>query len=149
MNMRSKVKGITLIGFAIGLCVLVFFAYLAMRLIPMYAEYMGVVKTMEMERKEPGAAQKSLEEIRRDMSLKFTTQADDISWSPALHVNQVGYAPTWPKKAMVGYFLGSLGEAALSPAPAGPGAEFTLIETGTAKEVFRGRVTQRRDKGFR
>ena len=81
-------------------------------------------------------------------SLKFTTQADDMSWSPVIHANQVGYAPTWPKKAMVGYFLGSLGEAALSPAPAGPGAEFTLIETGTAKEVFRGRLTQRRDKGF-
>ena len=84
MNMRSQVKGITLIGFAIGLCVLVFFAYLAMRLIPMYAEYMGVVKTMEMERKEPGAAQKSLEEIRRDMSLKFTTQyVDDASVPPS------------------------------------------------------------------
>ena len=84
MNMRSKVKGITLIGFAIGLCVLVFFAYLAMRLIPMYAEYMGVVKTMEMERKEPGVAQKSLEEIRRDMNLKFTTQyVDDASVPPS------------------------------------------------------------------
>lgn len=84
MNMRSKVKGITLIGFAIGLGVLSFFAYLAMRLIPMYVEYMGVVKTMEMERKVPGVAQKSLDEIRRDMSLKFTTQyVDDASVPPS------------------------------------------------------------------
>src|SRR5665213_208438 len=83
MNMRSKVKGITLIGFAIVLCVLGFFAYLAMRLVPMYVEYMGVVKTMELERKEPGVAQRSLEEIRRDMSLKFTTQyVDDASVPP-------------------------------------------------------------------
>ena len=84
MNMRSKVKGITLIGFAIGLGVLSFFAYLAMRLIPMYVEYMGVVKTMEMESKVPGVAQKSLDEIRRDMSLKFTTQyVDDASVPPS------------------------------------------------------------------
>lgn len=82
MKTRNKVKGITLIGFAIGLCVLGFFAYLAMRLIPMYVEYMGVVKTMEMESKEPGVAQKSLEEIRRSMSLKFDTQYVDEASVP-------------------------------------------------------------------
>ena len=82
MNMRNKTKGITLIGFAIGLCVLGFFAYLAMRLIPMYVEYMGVVKSMEMESKEPGVAQKSLEEIRRNMSLKFDTQYVDEASVP-------------------------------------------------------------------
>ncbi len=82
MNMRNKVKGITLIGFAIGLCVLGFFAYIAMRVIPMYVEYFGVVKTMEMVRKEPGAATKSLDEIRRDMSLKFDTQYVDETAVP-------------------------------------------------------------------
>ncbi len=83
MNMRNKVKGITLIGFAIGLCVLGFFAYLAMRLIPMYVEYFGVVKTMEMVRNEPGASTRSLAEIRGDMSLKFDTQyVDEASVPP-------------------------------------------------------------------
>ena len=35
-------------------------------------------------------------------SMKFSATAEDKKWSPALHVNQVGYAPQWPKKAMVG-----------------------------------------------
>lgn len=84
MKLHTKVKGITLIGFVIVLCVLGFFAYLAMRLIPMYVEYFGVVKAMEQVRSEPGSAQKSLEEIRRDLSFKFDTQyVDDASVPPA------------------------------------------------------------------
>ncbi|MFI4970399.1 MAG: DUF4845 domain-containing protein [Lysobacterales bacterium] len=84
MNMHRKVKGITLIGFVIVLGVLGFFAYLAMRLIPMYVEYFGVVKAMEQERIEPGAAQKSLDELRRGLSFKFNTQyVDDSDVPPA------------------------------------------------------------------
>ena len=66
-------------------------------------------------------------------SMKFAATAEDKKWSPAIHVNQVGYAPAWPKKAMVGYFLGSLGEAR----PVNAGAEFVLIEAATGQEVFR------------
>lgn len=84
MNMRHKVKGITLIGFIIVLCVLGFFAYMAMRLIPMYMEYFGVVKAMEQVRREPGSAQKSLDQIRRDLSVKFDTQyVDEASVPPS------------------------------------------------------------------
>lgn len=82
--MHRKVKGITLIGFVIVLCVLGFFAYLAMRLIPMYVEYFGVVKAMEQVRREPGAAQKSLDELRRSLSVKFDAQyVDDASVPPS------------------------------------------------------------------
>lgn len=81
---REKVKGITLIGFIIVLGVLGFFGYLAMRLVPMYIEYFGVVKAMEQVRNEPGSAQKSVEEIRRSLSMKFDTQyVDDKSVPPA------------------------------------------------------------------
>ncbi len=81
---RNKVEGITLIGFAIVLCVLGFFAYMAMRLIPMYTEYFGVVKAMEQVRQEPGAGQKSLAEIRGSLSLKFDTQyVDDATVPPS------------------------------------------------------------------
>jgi len=84
MKMQRKVRGITLIGFAIVLCVLGFFAYLAMRLIPMYIEYFGVVKAMEQVRSEGNSAQRSVDEIRRDLSLKFNTQyVDDASVPPA------------------------------------------------------------------
>ena len=79
MRTRHKVEGITLIGFVILLIVLGFFAYLAMRLVPMYVEYFGVLKAMEQLRQEPGAAQKSLPEVRAELSLKFNTQYVDES----------------------------------------------------------------------
>ncbi|WP_440222768.1 DUF4845 domain-containing protein [Dokdonella sp. MW10] len=72
--MRRRSRGITLIGFLILLSVVGFFAYLAMRLVPLYVEYMGVVKAMEQVRAEPGAQNKSAEDIRRSLSLKFNTQ---------------------------------------------------------------------------
>ena len=77
MNMQGKVKGITLIGFVILLAIGGFFAYAAMRLIPVYTEYFGVLKAMDQERKEPGISSRSLEEIRRDMAFKFNTQYVD------------------------------------------------------------------------
>ena len=84
MKMRRKVRGITLIGFVIVLCVLGFFAYMAMRLIPMYVEYFGVVKSMEHIRSEPGSGQKSIDQIRRDMLTEFDTQyVDEKSVPPA------------------------------------------------------------------
>ncbi|MBN8727970.1 MAG: DUF4845 domain-containing protein [Xanthomonadales bacterium] len=84
MNTIGKVRGITLIGFLIGLCVLGFFAYMAMRLVPMYVEYFGVVKAMEQVRNEPGSGQRSLQEIRSNLSLKFDTQyVDEASVPPS------------------------------------------------------------------
>ena len=83
MRTRHQVKGITLIGFVMLLGVLGFFAYLAMRLVPMYVEYFGVLKAMELLRQEPGAAQKSLAEVRAELSLKFNTQyVDETSVTP-------------------------------------------------------------------
>jgi hypothetical protein len=39
---------------------------------------------------------------------RFRATADPLRFSPVIHVNQVGYTAALPKKAMVGYFLGSL-----------------------------------------
>src|SRR5689334_8705602 len=43
----------------------------------------------------------------------FQGLADPLRSSPAIHVNEVGYGPSAPKKAMVGYYLGNLGELPL------------------------------------
>ena len=77
MNMQRNNRGLTLIGFLVVLGVVGFFAYLAMRLMPMYIEYFSVVKSMEMIKDEPGSAQKTIEQIRRDLSMKFNTQYVD------------------------------------------------------------------------
>lgn len=83
MNMQRNNRGLTLIGFLVVLCVAGFFAYLVMRLLPMYIEYFGVVKAMEMVKNEPGSAQKSVDEIRRNLSAKFDTQyVDETSVPP-------------------------------------------------------------------
>ena len=67
-------KGITLIGFVIVLAVVGFFAYAAMRIIPAYTEYFGVVKAMDQMRREPGADKLALPQIRSMMNAKFETQ---------------------------------------------------------------------------
>jgi len=46
MRAATSQKGLTLIGFAIVLIVGGFFAYAAMKLVPVYTEYFGVVKSM-------------------------------------------------------------------------------------------------------
>jgi hypothetical protein len=74
---RNRLQGITLIGFALILLVGGFFAYAAMRLIPAYTEYMGVLKAVNQLRTEPGIATKSLDEIRRNLQFKFSTQYVD------------------------------------------------------------------------
>lgn len=40
--------------------------------------------------------------------MRFVAKMDPLRYNPAIHVNQEGYVPGFPKKAMVGYFLGSL-----------------------------------------
>ncbi len=64
-------------------------------------------------------------------------------YSPAIHVNQEGYAPTLPKKAMIGYYLGDAGEMEI---PASPG--FALIDARTGDPVYRGSLALRRDAGY-
>src|SRR5439155_1458872 len=74
---------------------------------------------------------------------------DPKRWSPAIHVNQVGYLPGFSKKAMIGYYLGSLGELDLGDsARAGQFSTFNLLEATSGKVAHQGRITGRPDKGF-
>jgi Tfp pilus assembly major pilin PilA len=97
--MKSKQTGITLIGFLIILVVVAFFGYAAMKLVPAYAESMGVTKAMH-QIATSGVEGKSLDEIRRDLLFKMgfqyvddaTIQPQDItveraSTGSVLHVN--------------------------------------------------------------
>lgn len=80
--MLRKQKGITLIGFVVVLCVAGFFAYAAMKLVPIYSTHMGVVKAMKMLQTEEGIESKPIETIRAELSLKFNTQYVDDSMIP-------------------------------------------------------------------
>ena len=83
MLAKKRSSGITLIGFVMLLCIVGFFGYMAMRLMPMYIEYMGVVKAMEQVRAEPNVANMSPEEVRQSLIRKFDTQyVDDAAIPP-------------------------------------------------------------------
>lgn len=86
MRMRNRQRGLTLISMVIVLAVLGFFAYAAMKLIPVYSEYMGVVKSMQAVARMPNAAEMTLEQIRRELDLNYSVQYVDDNTIPAAGV---------------------------------------------------------------
>lgn len=74
-----------------------------------------------------------------------TANLDSFRWSPAIHANQTGYLAGYPKRAMVGYYLGNLGEMDLGLLPS---TNFALIEAQSTNEVFHGQLAVRPDRGF-
>ena len=61
--MNRKQGGMTLIGFLIVLGVVGFFAYIGMKLIPMYSEYYSVKQALKGISVEPGIANQAPEKI--------------------------------------------------------------------------------------
>ena len=74
---------------------------------------------------------------------RYAATTDPLRYSPAIHVNQEGYVPGFPKKAMVGYYLGSLGELDV-PVASG----FKIVTAATGATVFQGALTLRKDVGY-
>ena len=72
----------------------------------------------------------------------FEARLEPDRFSSAIHVNQNGYMPNFPKIAMVGQYLGTLGELDV---PAGNG--FRILDSGNAV-VFEGQLQSRTDKGY-
>lgn len=72
----------------------------------------------------------------------FSTSSDPYRFNPAIHVNQVGYLPNYTKKAMVGYYLGSLGELPIAA------TSFNVLDANTKEVRFSGVLTARKDVGF-
>jgi len=73
----------------------------------------------------------------------FSASTDPLRYSPAVHVNEEGYMPNYPKKAMVGAYAGSLGEVNI-PASSG----FKLVDATSGAQVFQGTLIQRADSGY-
>jgi len=72
----------------------------------------------------------------------FTVTADPLRYSPAIHVNQEGYVPSFPKKAMIGYYLGDMGEMTVTA------TDFSIVDVTTGAAVFHGALAQRQDVGY-
>jgi hypothetical protein len=78
-----------------------------------------------------------------DKDVVYKSKAEALRFNPAIHVNQVGYQINFPKQAMVGYYIGSLGEMQI-PVQQG----FELVEAGSGKSVYKGTLQLRADRGF-
>ncbi|SDD19488.1 DUF4845 domain-containing protein [Aquimonas voraii] len=71
MKLGTRQRGITLLGFIVVLAVVGFFAFLAMRLFPVYSEYYSVVSAMKGLQAEPGIATQTPEKIRSLLNNRF------------------------------------------------------------------------------
>jgi hypothetical protein len=92
--MKTQQHGMTLIGFVFILIIAGFFAYMAMKLVPAYAEYMGVVKTVKETAAKPGEMGKPLAQIRDDMSFTGSFQYVDNSTLSDAKLSIVTGGPT-------------------------------------------------------
>ena len=89
MSTHSRQRGITMIGFAMLLCVIGFFAYAGMKLWPAYAEYFGVVKSMKSLQSDTDVKNMTVDMIRRKLSVQFDLQYVDDSHVPPAAVQLI------------------------------------------------------------
>ena len=89
MRALARQNGMTLIGFGIVLVIAGFFAYAAMKLVPCYTEYFGVVKSMKSLQTLPGIETMSIEDIRRHLNVNFDLQYVDDSSIPEKNIQLV------------------------------------------------------------
>jgi hypothetical protein len=75
-------------------------------------------------------------------NLIFAATASPLRYNPAIHVNQEGYMPAFPKKAIVGYYIGNLGELPVTT------NGFSLVNVQSGATVFSGTMTLRPDVGY-
>ena len=68
---NRNAKGITLISFILVLCVIGFFASIAMALWGPYYEYRNVVSAMKSVANQPGASGKDIALLQRDLQRRF------------------------------------------------------------------------------
>ena len=71
--------------------------------------------------------------------VKLTWTGTDFN--PAIHVNQIGYAPALPKLARAGLYLGSLGELEI------PATDFSLVST-SGEKVWSGKLAPAKEEGW-
>ncbi len=72
--MRSRQRGATFIGMAIILAILGFALYAAIRLTPLYLEYMAISRALKQTAKEAGDAPTSPVQLRNALDRRWTIE---------------------------------------------------------------------------
>ena len=89
MRAMLRQSGLTLIGFAFVLMVVGFFAYAAMKLVPVYTEYFGVVKSMKSLQSQADIENATIEDIRRRLNVNFDLQYVDDRTIPEKNIQLI------------------------------------------------------------
>lgn len=71
MNMIQQARGMTLIGFIFVLILVLFAAYLGIKLVPIYLNHFSVVSEMKAVASEPGAANLPPQTVRRNLMTRL------------------------------------------------------------------------------
>ncbi len=71
MIANHRQQGMTLLGFLIVLVVVAFFAFLIIRLFPVYSEYYAVTRALKAVSEEPGMGRASIPQIRGSLERKL------------------------------------------------------------------------------
>ena len=95
---KSKQSGITLLGFLMILAVVGIFAFLGMKLFPVYSEYYSVVQSMKGVQMEPGVANMSPERIRDLLDRRF-----DISYVESVKPEHIKFSRNNGYNLMINY----------------------------------------------
>ena len=72
--MRSRQRGATLIGIVVILAILGFALYAAIRLVPVYFEYMAVARALEQTAKEHAGNPTSPQDLRNSLDRRWTVE---------------------------------------------------------------------------
>jgi hypothetical protein len=73
-------------------------------------------------------------------TMRFVSVNNPLRYGATIHVNQAGYSPNTQKKAMIGYYLGSLGEMQIAT-----NLGFKLVDAATGSNAYSGTLTARPD----
>ena len=88
---KRKQGGITMIGFAITLIVLSFFAYMGMILGPIYSEYYSVVKAMKFVAGQASPTATDIDALRKGLDRQFNVgYVESVSGKDAKLVRDKG-----------------------------------------------------------
>ena len=72
--MRSRQRGATFIGIVVILAILGFALYAAIRLTPVYLEYMAVARALEQTAKEHAGSPTSPQDLRNSLDRRWTIE---------------------------------------------------------------------------
>lgn len=119
---------------------------------PLYAAYrkrdLRIANHLYLKLSQPVQEGQTVTVINPDTTLwnetnaHFHARLEPNRFSPAIHVNQSGYMPEYPKVAMIGFYLGTMGELEV-PSSAG----FKLIDS-SGNVVHEGSLNARPDRGY-